>query len=515
VTRRILNTALTGFIAILIFSFGCTKLDTTTLGTDLVPAVDNVNTFATSFDINAYQGIFNDTTFLSNGEDRVLGRIDNDPLFGKTNASLYLQLKPGAFPYSIPLAGDTLVGVDSVVLALNVKGSWGDSSVLQRLTVREIPFGTDGIWDSLNKPLSYQPIPDNTGDLLLHNNAPFKEVDIRRINDRIKFNNNRDSSQGQIRIRLSDSYANRLFRQDNQAVTRTALGFIGNAFFSDSSYRMNFEGFAIESLKGNAIVTIDVTDVKTRLEIHYRSRRNNLLDTTYTSLNFFPVQFGAVQPSAGANRIKRDYSGTALASVPAFPQTANEIYLQTTPGTFTDLSVPGLIPFRDTNRIIHRAEISIIQIPGPALDPFTPPSFLYLDLKDPSPSGLRHKPIYFDLNPTQFYNPDNVPANFFYPSVVEHGYFGGFNKKVTDPFTGSQISQYVFNITRYVQKIVTEQSNSYDFRVFAPYSFSYPQYNPLPIAYPNELAYGRVRVGGTNGNYKMQLKIIWSRVTTR
>lgn len=516
--RRFLKAALLGFGAIMIIGFGCTKLDTTTLGSDLIPIVDNVNTFADSINVIAYQGIFNDTTSLNISDDRVLGRIDNDPDFGKTRASLYLQLKPGIFPYSITAPGDTLVGVDSVVLALNVKRSWGDSSTLQRITVREIPDGTAGLWDSLFVPkyLSYQPIPDNSGALLLHNNAPFQTVDIRRLNDFVKFNNKRDSVQGQIRIRLSDSYANLLALQDNQAITRVALGYVGNGFYNDTTFRLNFEGFAIESEAGNALMTIDVTDVKTRLEIHYRKRRNNVVDTLYTSLSFLPFSTGTALPSAVANKIKRDHSAAPFFSTP--PNVAkDEIYLQTTPGTFADLFVPRLNTYRDTNRIIHRAELRITQIPGPNVLPdraFTPPSFLYLDLRDSTPD-LKHKPIYFDLNPTAFYNPDNVPAGFFYPNVVEYGYFGGFATKNTDPFTGSEITQYTFNITRYLQRLVTKKSYNYNFRLSAPFSFSYPQYNPSTIGYPNELAKGRVKVGGTNGNYKMQLKVIWSRVTSR
>ena len=510
--------ALSGIGAVIIFGSGCTKLDTTTLGNDLIPVVDNINTFADSINVLAYQGIFNDTTSLSIAEDRVLGRIDNDPAFGKTRASLYLQLKPVVFPYSITAAGDTLIGVDSVVLALKVKRSWGDSTTSQRITVHEIPDGVGGLWDSVFAPkyLTYQPIQDNAGELLLFNNQPFQTVDIRKLNDFVKINNQKDSVRGQIRLRLSASFADRIARQDNQAVTRTALGFIGNAFFNDSSYRLLFEGLAVESLAGDALLTINLTDPGTRLEIHFRKRRNNIIDTVFTSLGFLPTSTNTALPSAVANKIKRDHSGTPFFSTPP-SKPKNEIYLQTTPGTFAEVFIPRLDTYRDTNRIIHRAELRITQIPGPNVLPdkaLKPPSFLYLDLKDSTPP-LKHKPIYFDLNPTAFYNPDNIPAGFYYPNVVEFGYFGGFARKTIEPFTGNEVSQYTFNITRYMQRLVSQRGFNYTFRVFAPYSFSYPQYNQRPFAYPNELANGRVVVGGSNGNYKMQLKVIWSRVTSR
>ena len=90
--RRILSLALTGFICISIFNFGCTKLDTTNLGSDLIPAVDNVNTFADTFAINATQHVYTDTTLVFSTADQVLGKITNDPLFGQSEGKLFFQL---------------------------------------------------------------------------------------------------------------------------------------------------------------------------------------------------------------------------------------------------------------------------------------------------------------------------------------------------------------------------------------------------------------------------------------
>ncbi len=87
------------FIAIILFfNWGCTKIDTTTLGGDLIPAVDNVHTFADTLLITTTQGFFDDTSRVVYNELHPLGAITNDPLFGTTNADLYVQLKPGFFP---------------------------------------------------------------------------------------------------------------------------------------------------------------------------------------------------------------------------------------------------------------------------------------------------------------------------------------------------------------------------------------------------------------------------------
>ncbi|MEO5984425.1 MAG: DUF4270 family protein, partial [Ferruginibacter sp.] len=488
---------------------GCTKLDTTDLGADLLPAVDNVNTFASNIDILASQGIFNDTTKLSRLEEHVLGQITTDPEFGKTYANIYLQLKPDKFPFSIAAAGDTLVGLDSVVLALSFKRAWGDTSILQEVAVKEIPVNTGGAWDSVykSKYLTYAPA---TGANVLYNNAPSKTINIKSLSNTVKFANQKDSSVSQIRIRLSDEYAAKLYNQDTAAITRP--GFAGNAFYRDSTFRALFKGLAVESVKGEALMYINLGEANTRLEIHYRKKRNNVLDTAYTSLKLSLNQFGSILPSAVANKVVRDYAGTSF--FPPAPGADAEIFLQTTPGTFADLTLPGLSAFRDTNRIIHRAQIRITQVPGPNMmadKNFTAPDFLYLDLKDTTPAN-NYKPVYLDLNPTIFYNPDNVPSESFYPLEVQYGYFGGFLKQMNDPLTGKGIAYYDFNITRYVQQMVTRHSANYDMRVFAPYSFSYPQYSPRILTYPNALAKGRVKVGGSSGNYKMQLMIVWSKI---
>ena len=56
-----------------------------------------------------------------------LKNITNDPIFGNTSASLFLQLKPAFYPFYIKGTKDSII-VDSVVLILSYKGFFGDSS---------------------------------------------------------------------------------------------------------------------------------------------------------------------------------------------------------------------------------------------------------------------------------------------------------------------------------------------------------------------------------------------------
>ena len=501
--KRTVLSAFAGFMAICLITFSCKKLDTTTLGTDVIPEVDNINTFADTLNISATQGFFtdSDTTIVSITDAHVLGKIDNDPLFGKTTADVFMQVKPSFYPFHFGASNDTLIGLDSVVLCLNYAGFWGDSSIIQQLQVDEVtPDVTDRLWDSVyaNKPISYSPA---TGAAV----SDVVNLDIRQLKNVIKIARGKDSVSNQIRIKLNNNSAwvQALYNQDS------SLTSINNGFYSDSTFRNKFPGLAIKGLGGNALLYTTLLDPKTRLEVHFRKKRAGLVDTISTNLNIMPLQ-GVQRPSVSANHIVRDRSS---GTYPPANTPTDEIYLQTTPGTYANLNIPALTGY--PNRLIHRAQIIIEQIPGDLMSDsiFSPPNFLYIDLKD---SGLNnnYKPVYFDLNPFSFYNPDRTSVTVpFYPTQVDYNYYGGVLRRKNDPITGRSIAYYNFNLSRYIQQIATTQSFNHTLRLYAPFTIRYPQLSPYFLNYNNPLAFGRVRVGsGSNVNYRMRMVIIYSKV---
>jgi hypothetical protein len=490
VHKRILSITITAFLFVSIIFVGCSKLDTTDIGGDLLPAVDNISTFEEILTINTTQGVFNlDSTQVGRADDHVLGKISNDPLFGTTVANIYAQFKPTAFPYYYNIPKDSLVAFDSVVLCLAYKGGWGDTmNTPLQLQVKEIPYSlnNNGRWDSVTevKDINYFPATAN-----IIGNAT---INIPSLSNYVKYANGKDSVKNQIRIKLSAAFANSLFSRDSIDGSPTG------SFRSDSLYRVFNNGFAIEaSGTGNALLYTNFNDAATKLEIHYRKKNGATVDTTYFSFKISVSAANGVKLSSTANKIIR--------SRPTF-SSPDEIYLQTTPGTYANLSIPALATL--SNRIIHRAEIIVEQIPDLVSPLLSAPEFLYIDLKDTGTTN-KWKPIYFDLNPTVSYNPDN-PFGFF-PTGGVTEYFGGFARNKNDQF-GNAIRYYNFNITRYVQQTVTRHTNNYQLRLYAPYTLSYPQYNSA-IPYYNRLANGRVKVGGGNNvNYKMRLRIVYSKI---
>ena len=504
--KRILPLAVTASLLISLIGWNCTKLDTTDIGSDLLPAVDNVKTFDTVLLVNSTQGFFGDSDYISKYEDFTVGAITNDPLFGRTTANIYMQMKPPFYPYYFGSPGDTVngpgLGFDSVVLCLKYAGFWGDSSLPINLEVREVSdfIFRDSVYN-INKT-NYKP---NTGNFLASTS-----VDVRKMGDTIRFNNGRDRVINQIRIKLPNAWGAALFAKDS------TINGANNAFYKDSLYRVAYNGLAVVSTGGsNGLLYVSLSDTASKLEIHYKKRNGGKIDSVYSSFRFNPNIGSFSNPntplvSNASNYIERNRSGFPVAN-PA----PGEHYIQTAPGTFVNLNIPGLAGL--SNRIVHRAEIIVEQIPthpGPLGfdDIFSAPNFLYVDLKDTGTTN-KWKPVYFDLNTNEFYDPDFKTQIKYFPSQIDFQYFGGNRRSKTDPLTGLQIKYYNINVSRYVQQIVTDRTRAYDMRLYAPFNINYAQYSGAFIPYGNNMAFGRVKIGsGTNPNYRLRLRIVYSKI---
>jgi hypothetical protein len=490
-----------------LIQYSCTKIDSTSLGGDLIPAVDNVNTFDTTLTIEATQGLFYDTSRIYYSDYHLLGSITNDPLFGKTSAGIYLELKPASFPYKFGATLDTIdpvddprTGFDSAVLCLSVKGFYGDSTKAQRISVHLMNNGTTNFRNDSAYRISYKP----NVDVVEPSIGSLTVVPVDLKNKLYLNTSKKDSVTYQLRIKLSDDFLYNTLLSDTSAK---------GLYRSDSLFKTIIKGFAVlsEDMSGsNGLFYTDFTDAATRLEVHYRKRSLNKIDTTFSSFFFSYNAFGTTSFSAQANNITRD----SLSTSPEYPksQQPGALYLQSVPGTFASLNIPALSTFG--NRIIHRAEIIAEQIPGDITydSVFTTPQFLYLDLKDTAGSATTYKPIYYDLNTSVFYDPDN--SSFVFPSSsgINFGYFGGYRRFKKDAF-GNTISYYNFNVSRYVQNLVTKNWHNYEMRLYAPYLLNY---FTRTIPFPGgrmQLANGRIKIGdGTNENYKLRMRIVYSKI---
>ncbi len=476
---------LLGVVAICTGAFfsSCKKLnDPTSLGGDLIPEVDNINTFDTTIDVQAFSNIFgiaDDSTRSLASDEHFLGKITNDPVFGTTDAQLFLELKPAGYPFAFRnIGGADSLHIDSVVLALDYVETYGDSTIPQTINVYEL--NNEFRYDS-----SYYLNRNNfttTGPML-----GSRVVLPYSLDDSIKVPY--DTSRAQLRIRLDDAFGQRLLNYDSISPS--------GAYVNDSVFRTKFRGFAIKSESGgNALMGFTLTGANTKLAIYYRFQKGGTgvahEDTTVDYFSFSSV-------SAAANFVQRSFSSQVTAA--AAPGEDPLVYISNTPGTFATIKIPGLAGL--SNRVVHRAELIMEQVYDPSDTLFRYPPALQLDAYDASISSYRTVPYDFTPDGTGSYNVSS---------------FGALPTNILDN-SGHVVKVWKFNISRYVQHVLTGSLPVYDFRVFAPY-YTYSQYGIPPGTTVQQLFYvnpfgvlGRVRLGGGNHpTQRMRLHIVYSKI---
>ncbi|MBA2249403.1 MAG: DUF4270 family protein [Chitinophagaceae bacterium] len=466
-----------GIFFLLFFSllnWNCTKIDTTDIGSGLIPVVDNVHTFDTSLAViaNNFDLVDTDCAKIYPAEQHILGVINNDPYFGTTKGTIYTQLAPLSFPYDFP----AIHSLDSIVLVLSYTGTYGDSTIPQKVNVYPIlnTFKPDSS--------SCTAYPFDNSNLL--GSAIYQP---QRLTDSVIGFNERSSNQ--LRIKLSTAFGQSILAQGGTT-----------GLLSDSLFKIFFKGFAIvpdEPFGGNAVTFYNLADSNTKLAIYFHYNAGLTNDTV--------VNFRLTNLTHTANNIVRNHSGAEITQHTSHPAAGDSlIYIQTIPGTFAEIKIPDLSSL--SNRIINKAELIVDQVYSSALTDkyFYTPDFLFLDLKDTAAGNFR--PIPCDFNTLS--GSPNLTL------------FGGFRTFVNDPF-GNRIARYSFNLSRYVQKIVTSHRINSTLRLKAPDAITIPTTyvdecnQPVaPLTYPiNVLSLGRVKLGGgNNSSYRMRLHIVFTKL---
>ena len=487
----------------LIFStlllWSCRKInESTSLGDDLIPPVDNIHTFDTLLDVEVFNDTFSiatDSTLYSDTYAQYLGHISNDPFFGQTDARMYLQLKPSFYPYFFSGRPDSL-HIDSVVLVLDYLETYGDTLASQTINVYEIAQSSNFSNDSI---IAYG------GYRIRENNISYagllgsRTVQPYTLDDSIKVY--KDTTAKQLRIRLDDSFGQRLLSYDSAAGIR-------QAYRSDSLFNTYFKGFALESTSGNALMGFNLNGTNTKLAIYYRDDNG---DAPVANWDTLVTYMGYAANSASAQFVKRDYSGTPVAAVAGQTTPADIAYIQATPGTYARIRVPSLAGLN--NRIVHRAELIMEQVYDISDSTFPVPGGLFLDARDPSLAGPGYRTIPYDFQ----FDLSNQP---------NHSSFGSFPYRGKDP-NGNSINIWRFNLSRYVQHLVNDTEPYYDFRLTAPiyleeyYRVGAATNTSVQTTVPLNVAAGKGRVrlhGGGDGSQpspnpqRMRLRVVYSKI---
>lgn len=481
-TIRLFRFILFSFSLLLVIS-SCRKInEATDLGDEIIPGVDGVNTFDTTLTVETYDSIFapeKDSIRVGGTDDHILGHI-LDPIFGRTNAKIFFQVRPDILPWSFSgvYKKDSLY-LDSVVMVLGWNATYGDTTLQQRVTVWEMDQSNNFVRDTFGTRYMLRQ------QYFTYSNPLGTKVFFpHQLNDSIKAF--QDTTLGQLRIRLDNSFGRRLLDYDTT-----------NAYANDSALKTYLKGFAIDAdASGNALMAFGLANnPKTRLAIYYRYTKGGQDDT---AVSYFPF----TGLSAQHNYIERfNFAGTPLAAATATPGEDAQVYLINAPGSFATIKIPGLRNL--SNRVVNRAELIAEQIYDPLDMTFTPPESLLLDVFDSALGTYKYVPYDFTVDQS---------------GTIDPG-FGTYGKNTADG-AGNPIRVWKFNITRYVQHILTNRDSVNNLRLFT-HRFAYQRllipgtgsYSYATAVMNSRYAFGRVRLGGGNHpTQRMRLRIVYTKI---
>lgn len=468
---------------IFIFIVSCNKLETTTVGNDLIPGADKLITDTLYLSIETRQSNLDsanlDTTSIRRNEGICIGAVE-DALFGKTTAAAYFQVMPQTFPFSFPVSRDSIT-LDSIVLAMTYVGTYGDTNALSKVEVFRV--ADPGFSPSKIYRVNESPAFSFAGKL---GEASFTPAKLK-LGYKLAYKN--DTTFNQLRIRLDNQLANELLNENN----------LTGAFKNDTTFRSFLNGFAVipdSTLSGKGSLHYFSLNVSTsNLQLFYRyKKRTEGIDTVVT---IFPFETFAGK-TALANKIHR--------TIPAGLNNSGEYaHIMTAPGLSSYLNVKGLDTLKGKSYIIHRAEIIAEEEEGSGVsNVLTPPVTHLYSINSigqqatiPYDSAFYFSRVTFDFTRNLFLN--NIAQSY---SGGSPGFVSVNNQK---------LAVYRYNVTRYVQNVVNGNIAPRLLKIAAPYYAEFAGDN-ISISPLNAVAAGRVKLkGGNHPTKPMRLVVYYSK----
>lgn len=406
--------------------------ENTILPPDLVPPIDNINTFLdTSLTVitnNIYQdsvltGGLNGSTRISNSSSyyHALGVI-SDMNFGKMVAGFHTEVLP---PNNLFSYKGTNVEVDSIILAIPYRSSFGD-------TLNAIPQKFN-VYRSLKSFSRDSAQFETTKD----DYDPFKVLASQQVN----FNTFKTDSPSvgtgklipQLRFKLADWFKDSLKAQID-------LGANG-AMATNATYNQWWKGFYVapaDSSIGNTIGYFNTYG--TRMYIYYRyTNTGGTQDTTNSIFGF---------DANNSNRfchITRNYTGSKAYDYLNTNNTAGDsmLFLQSEPGIAALLRFPNLTTIG--NHIVNKAELTF--------NCYYPTS----SMTDTIKAGLIPRLQVFQMDET---GTDKIVSDYatFGTNFVD-------GKRYQVSFLGMTFIQYRFALTETFQKAISQKNTTFSLKI--------------------------------------------------
>jgi hypothetical protein len=432
--------------------------ENTILGADVIPAIDNINTFFTdTISMIGYNQKFDSTIgsrYNANNPYAPLGCIgsntNGDNVFGKTFGSLAIQLRQPNLGFKLPAD----VVIDSMVFSIPHFRSYGDTIIGGNQT-----FNVYRMANGFSKDSVYyikQSLPYDATKLLGSATINLKKVDSLTIKGA--------KVTPQIRFSLDTNFARVILSQDT-SVYKTFKSFVdwfGGLYITPS-----------DTNNGNMLGYFQYDDAKLQIFTH--------IDTTST---IYEYKF---DPNNCAHQIqlKRNYTDNSPV-IANFLNTTNPkgdslFFIQSEGGNSVVLTFPtlGNLP----NCIVNKAEIefTLISDATTALkDSLMRPVSLV------RASGINSGGVDFLLQK------DYIETSTGISKIVNDG----FKSTVTE--NGITYTKYKLTLTRTIQDAIATHNNDLKLRI---------------IGLNGLIGSGRSLVGGTNRiSQKAKFNLIYTKI---
>lgn len=332
----------------------------------------------------------------------LLGNM-NDPIFGKSNASIYFQLLLQT--NNIDLGDINTVQLDSAVLMLQYAGSYGNTKVPQNLVVYELEETMFKDSDYFSDKV-FQTKPNEIGRL---NNF------VPNFSDSVSTRFSKYAPH--LRIRLEDAWAKNVITQP------------GYSNLSNNELFLNFlKGLHVkaEENSGSGIIYLDLKGTASALMFYYKS---NLRDSVLTVV--------INTDAATVNNYKHDYSGSYAESALQPNRSGDSLVLiQSMAGLKTKISVPNIKNLGNIS--ISKAELVLTNFKNS------------IDI-----TNQFTIPVRLTLNAV-----DSLGKNAFLDDqFIGETYLGG--ERVQENDLGKTINRYKFNTAVHFQNVVSKQKQDY------------------------------------------------------
>ncbi|WP_158624889.1 DUF4270 family protein [Gynurincola endophyticus] len=480
--------SVSAFLSSAILWNACAKIDATTVGAGLIPEVDNVHTFEVILPVEIDNHFLADSTRITAASKNAIGILE-DPVFGNTEAAMYFSLNPTSYGF-YPFGNRDNVVLDSAVLSISYTTVYGDTLLPQTFEVYPISnttgnFKTDSIFYIADQ-IDTDPtvigsrifLPTMLKDSVMH---------IENGSDTVY-------STNVLRIPMNLSWANQFLAYDT-----------ATQFKSDSLFKTHFKGVVVKlaasSANKKAISYWDLSNsTNTKLTFYYKSTTiqndNPVIDTASYSM-IYNYSSGFSQGTQ-ANLITRVPGGDYLSYINNGTTNDDLGFIQTSPGSYISVNIKGLDTFQTTNRIINRAELIFEELPSAESNTFLSPNILFIDAISKTGDSV------FTIR-RDFVTSTSSILGYEIASLE------GIHKN----------NAYRFNLSRFMQSVVTNKLPYYTFRVYNPYA-TYPYYESPTGAFGPLASYlfindyigaGRVVVGGGSHTTKpAKFRIIYTKL---